>query len=135
MSAALRPVDLPPEAISLIKEGTPKSLGAAPSLAARPEEPEKPKAPTQSQPMAAPGLEPELAGIPPKAKSKMVPGKDPAVAERELLVSMSFRLPEGLLEALLRAASERKIKRLRPFTQQEIVAEALSGWLKRNGYL
>ena len=48
---------------------------------------------------------------------------------------MSIRVPAGLMEALLRAASERKIKRQRPFTQQEIVADALSTWLKRGGYL
>ena len=142
MSAALRPVELPPEAISLIREGSPKSLTAAPGPVALPEElprPEVHAAPEKSQPEAPPAVSPasesESAASSPKAKGKVVQFKEPAPVEREALVSTSFRVPETLLEGLLRAASERKIKRQRPFTQQEIVAEALSTWLKRGGYL
>jgi len=34
---------------------------------------------------------------------------------------------------LLKASSDRKIKKVHPFTQQDIVAEALTDWLKKNG--
>ena len=142
MSAALRPVDLPPEAISLIKEGTPKPLSAVPAPSARLEEAGRPPTPPLAENAAVeaevapvPGPEPEAVGAPPKPKGKVLQPKEPAMAERETLVSMSFRIPEGILGALLRAASDRKIKRQRPFTQQEIVADALSTWLKRGGYL
>lgn len=138
MSAALRPVELTPEAISLIREGSPKSLTAAPGPAAPPEESPRPEilaAPEKSEPEAPPAAESESAASSPKVKGKVAQFKEPAPAAREALVSTSFRVPETLLEGLLRAASERKLKRQRPFTQQEIVADALSTWLKRGGYL
>jgi hypothetical protein len=142
MSAALRPVDLPPEAISLIKEGTPKPLSTVQAPAARLEVVEKPPPPAaaenptiEAESAVAPSPEPEAAGALSKPKGKVMQLKEPTSAEREALVSMTFRLPESILAALLRAASERKIKRLKPYSQQEIVAEALSTWLKRGGYL
>jgi hypothetical protein len=49
-------------------------------------------------------------------------------------VSMTFRLPADLAARLIRAATERKLNRQRPFTQQEIVTEALSGWLSKQGH-
>jgi hypothetical protein len=45
---------------------------------------------------------------------------------------MTFRLPSNIPGALLQASAERKIKKIRPYTQQEIVAEAVSDWLKKN---
>ena len=48
-------------------------------------------------------------------------------------VSITVRLPGSLPPRLLRASVERKLRRETPFTQQEIVAEALEHWLKRNG--
>jgi hypothetical protein len=35
---------------------------------------------------------------------------------------------------LLRASADRNIKKTRPFTQQNIIAEALADWLRKNGY-
>jgi hypothetical protein len=49
------------------------------------------------------------------------------------IVSATFRLPATLPPALLKASSDRKIKKVHPFTQQDIVAEALTDWLKKNG--
>ena len=46
---------------------------------------------------------------------------------------MTFRLPTELPAALLRVAMERKLRREEPFTQQDIVAQALREWLERNG--
>lgn len=47
-------------------------------------------------------------------------------------VSMTFRLPADLSHHLMRAAVERKLKRERPFSQQDIVAEALQDWLRQH---
>jgi transposase InsO family protein len=44
------------------------------------------------------------------------------------LVSMNFRVPASIPAGLLKASSERKMKKTRPFTQQDIVAEALTAW-------
>ena len=56
----------------------------------------------------------------------------PLPLERRGPVSISVRLPPELPSALLRVAMERKLRGERPFTQQEIVAEALREWLERN---
>ncbi len=55
----------------------------------------------------------------------------PAVAGT---VSMSFRLPAQLSVRLIEVAVQRKLRRERPFSQQDIVAEALAAWLKGHGY-
>ena len=44
-------------------------------------------------------------------------------------VSMTFRLPAELSSQLVRASLDRKLKRETPFTQQDIIAQALSFWL------
>ena len=51
------------------------------------------------------------------------------------IVSMTFRLPASLAAQLVGVATERKLQRQRPFTQQDIVAEALRQWFLRNGYV
>lgn len=45
---------------------------------------------------------------------------------------MSFRLPAPLSARLVKASVERKLRRERPFSQQDIVAEALDEWLKHH---
>ena len=50
-------------------------------------------------------------------------------------VSLNVRIEPEISTALLRASMERKIQRLDPFTQRDIVAKALASWLKANGYL
>ena len=45
---------------------------------------------------------------------------------------LSIRLPAEIPQALLRASLDRKLKRIKPWTQQDIVAEALLQWFKRN---
>src|ERR1017187_5240756 len=47
-------------------------------------------------------------------------------------VSMTFRLPSELSSRLIRASVERKLKRERPFSQQDIITQALAQWLERN---
>lgn len=48
-------------------------------------------------------------------------------------VSMTFRLPAELPEALLRVSMSRKLRRAKPWTQQDIVTTAIREWLRRNG--
>lgn len=47
-------------------------------------------------------------------------------------ISMTFRLPTELSARLCSASAERKSRRERPFSQQDIVAEALDEWLERH---
>ena len=47
-------------------------------------------------------------------------------------VPQTYRLPQRLVEDLARAAMERKIKRRKPWSQQDIVAEAIGEWLSHH---
>jgi hypothetical protein len=51
------------------------------------------------------------------------------------LVSVTFRLPQKVSEALMKAATDRKIRRVKPQSQQEIAAAALEKWLKNHDYM
>jgi hypothetical protein len=120
MSAALQ-APLPPEALALIKEGTPKPQTQTPivtvvATTVKPQEPTAPKPASQTD-------------QPPKPKA---PKEKPE--ETVSLVSMNFRVPSSIPQALLKASSERKMKKIRPYTQQDIVAEALTDWLRKGGY-
>ena len=46
-------------------------------------------------------------------------------------VSMTFRLPSDLSARLLRTSLDRNLRRRKPFTQQDIVAEALALWFEK----
>ena len=91
------------------------------------------------EPAPAPVAPPEnsvrrLSAVPAPAAT---PGEStfihsPLPAERRAPVSMTFRLPAELPSALLRVAMERKLRGEEPFTQQDIVAEAVREWLERN---
>ena len=48
--------------------------------------------------------------------------------------NLSVRIDSRIADALLRAMTERRIHRIAPSTQQDIVAEAMVAWLKKNGY-
>ena len=143
MSAALQTPSLPPEAIALIKEGSPKPRVETPVIAAAPkEEPEKTIDLALARDKRAEAAEAEAiakAPVPQEgvkaARPKAVREKEPDLVSGQSYTPMSFRLPPEIPQGLLRASSDRKIKKIRPFTQQEIVAEALSQWLEKNGYL
>jgi hypothetical protein len=127
MSAALKTPELPPEAIALIKEGTPKPLV----------EKRVPEAPVQS---GAGSRDVETEFSPPEAPAARVTRARPVV-QREVEAArfsgtahLSVRLPAEMPQALLRASLDRKLRRVKPWTQQDIVADALMAWLKRNGY-
>lgn len=51
------------------------------------------------------------------------------------VVSLNTRIDPEISAALLTASMQRKIQRLQPFTQQDIVAEALRDWLRKSGFL
>lgn len=70
----------------------------------------------------------------------LLPSLEEREAEPELLpprnlVTLSIRVRPEIPDALLRAATERKLKRHKAYRQQEIAAEALTQWLSRHGYL
>lgn len=117
MADALQPPPLSPEAIALIKQGTPKPQTDSPLVVAV-----KPREVATPAPVAV------TAEPPAKPRAK----KEPPVSASPL-VSVYVRLPLDLSQALLKASMERKMNKIRPFTQQDIIAEALQTWLQKNG--
>ena len=120
MSAALQPPVVPPEAIAIIQQGAAKPLTQNPVVA-----------------VDSAKVQPAGATVAKLADEPQRPAKPRAEKERGVesvaIVSATFRLPATLPPALLKASSDRKIKKVHPFTQQDIVAEALTDWLKKNG--
>ncbi len=139
LSQALQTANLPPAALELIQAGTPRPQSERSVV-------------TESKPMHVPqsdavvvqlsrsaGPEGDIAeaSAPPAPPPKRSPPKEKADEWAAIggTVSASFRLPLEITNALVRAAAERKVKRQKPFTQQEMVAEALAQWLRKNGGL
>jgi hypothetical protein len=95
--------------------------------------------PEKAEGKASPALvtEPQRVAIDP-AEKKEIPASVPVVRQpadeipSPVLVPQTFRLPQRLIEDLARAAIERKIKRRRPWSQQDIVAEAIKEWLRKH---
>jgi hypothetical protein len=112
MSATLQTVELPEDALALIREGAPKSLSSG-KLS------EEHRAPLSSA--ADQSKETRL-----KTDDDQAPGG---------FSNTSFRLPASLQQSLLRVSLERKLKRKKPWTQQDIAIEALELWLKKNASL
>lgn len=126
MSTALQTVDLPPEAADFLRQGTPKPK----TVSALPES-SIPVSVDENQENVE--IRPKLnrvertSNVP---KEKQPP--EPIVPAR--LVSLTVRVPAEIPDNLLRASVDRKLKRQRPSTQQEIAAEAIVQWLHENGY-
>jgi len=55
----------------------------------------------------------------------------PAGRER---VTVTVRLEPEVADALSQASAERKVKRLEPYTQQDIIGDALKQWLQNAGF-
>jgi hypothetical protein len=49
--------------------------------------------------------------------------------------SVNARIDSAVTNALSRASLERRIEQKTPWMQRDIIAEALSEWLKKHGYL
>ena len=104
LADALSPGTLSPEEREFIEAGSPQPQSRRSEVAPKPpsEKAPRPKQRTETE-------EPE--GVVP-------------------LITQSYRLPTALVSTLMRASMERKIARLKPWSQQDIVAEALVAWLK-----
>jgi len=141
MSQALQTASTP-EALAFIKEGTPKPKTAHPVLVPDKEAADRPNvaplpAPEPLEAKTEPGGETKMAEAS-KVKKARAPKeeKDEALSQvPQGFVSSTYRLPAEIPPALVRASADRKIKKIKPWSHQDIVAEALSQWLKKNGYL
>lgn len=124
MRDALKPGNLTDEAKAFLS-GTPSkpTLPEPPSATEPPVEPTPPEPPVVEPPEITETTA-DPTGMALANPSVVVPG----------IVSMTFRLPANLSAQLARVSAERKLRRERPFSQQDIVAEALKHWLLRHGY-
>ena len=96
----------------------------------------KPQAPKpkpkkkETPPMARPAL---------KEKFDQEPSSAPANASQHYSLTgngaINARIDPAITSALLRASTDRRIAGLTPFTQRDIIAEALTEWMKKRGYL
>lgn len=121
---------LSPEEQAFLNKGTP----AQPKPKPKSKPKTKPNPTTRKEEPAMPreALKQEFIPQPPMPAPAMGAGQSFQMAG---VVSLNVRIEPEISTALLRASMERKIQRLDPFTQRDIVAEALASWLKANGYL
>jgi hypothetical protein len=117
MLQAVKPLAIPPKVAAFINEGAPKPGTPNPMI---------------STPalISASGAPKPVTPFEPSRKAK----KELA-GELTPLVSVNVRLPADLSKLLLKASSERKLRKSHPYTQQNIIAEALQNWLHKNGYM
>lgn len=151
MSVALQTSELSPEAIALIKAGTPSpqslrrpldlsvtnTVAAETKVLGQDRETEQWSRQDSSANPMQPGtiaLANETPATPRLGEKPSDEGKTISAAAGASFVSMTVRVPSGLPIRLLRAATDRKINQQSPFTQQEIVAQALEQWLRTHGY-
>jgi hypothetical protein len=116
-----------PEVRDFIEAGTPK-----PQFVQAPSE----RAGEESTALVPEPAETVVAAV--EKKETPVPAPAPGVHQTAaeiplpVLIPQTFRLPQRLVEDLARAAIERKIKRRKPWSQQDIVAEAIKEWLRKH---
>ncbi|OYW23857.1 MAG: hypothetical protein B7Z55_03120 [Planctomycetales bacterium 12-60-4] len=118
---------LTPDEQSFLETG--KTAKAEPKPKSNPEATSK----KENSPMARTALKVDYAqqpSVPMPPPSSVLPQFTMAGA-----VSLNVRIEPEISTALLRASMDRKIQRLDPFTQRDIVADALADWLKKHGYL
>ncbi|HAB17142.1 MAG TPA: hypothetical protein DCE44_11910 [Verrucomicrobiales bacterium] len=117
MSQALQTAELPPEALAIIKEGSPRP------------------APERLREVAPVPIKTEVraAVMPNPIEPSKEAGEVQAIKPRGL-VPLSVRVQGDLADTLLRVAFERKLQRRAPYSQQDIVIQAVTQWLKKNGY-
>lgn len=119
---------LTPEEQSFLEIGKPAKAAPKPKAKAKP----KATSSKETSPMPRTALKQEFAPPP----SALVP-PTPALPQFTMAgaVSLNVRIEPEISTALLRASMDRKIQRLDPFTQRDIVAVALAEWLKKHGYM
>lgn len=96
-----------------------------PQPATKPSVQEEPPAPKSEVPAVA-------REETPTPRKSPAPRKNPAPAAPPVLVSQTYRLPADLVKDLTIAAVARKLERSAPWSQQDIVAEALREWLQKH---
>ena len=120
LSAALQTNSLSDAALDFVKAGSPRPELEPVATAVAPS---KPAAVEEPRPAAN------------SVKRSLRIGEDGDAEAEAGLVSLTVRVPRIVPPGLLLASVDRKLKRQRPWTQQEIVAEALTRWLQEHGYL
>ncbi len=118
MSQALQTVELSDDARAFVAGKVSPPVLEAPTGAT-------PK-PAPASPVPAPPTLPQNGVLKPKPSDSFPSGVG--------IASITVRLPARLPSRLLRASVERKLLREQPFSQQDIVAEALDAWLRLHGY-
>jgi hypothetical protein len=138
---------LSPEAAAFLKAAEPTAAvvttneeEAKPVLTLAPPLEKAPQAPTgeavevQEEPAAEKTGDKERVAKPERErKEKRVVIKEVSEVP-DVLVADSIKLPQALHRRLLRASSERKLDRKKPYTKQDIVAAAIEDWLSKHGY-
>lgn len=121
LSAALQTGSLTGPALDFVKAGSPRAAAEPPTALAPP---------TRSAEVEVPPCPTAERGKPgPRPNEEVLPEPETSLA------SVTVRVPRVVPPGLLRASVDRKLKRQRPWTQQDIVGEALIDWLRRHGYL
>ena len=138
MSEALRTVELPAEAIALIQEGSPRPKAASTILTPKGEVsrsvPVAPSHPVGSVAQTTNGLVADRLEEGSRHATHPRPMRQPEPMPVGGIISITVRVPAEIPARLLRASTDRKLAKVRPCTQQEMVAEALGQWLRKNGY-
>ncbi len=123
---------LTPEEQAFLDKGTPPPSKAKKKPAPKPKPKPKPITQKEETVMARPALKEE---IPQQVTATRQQPQAFAGFSMPGVVSLNTRIDPEISAALLTASMQRKIQRLQPFTQQDIVAEALRDWLRKNGFL
>lgn len=117
---SLQTAELPQEAFRIIQEGSVKSIAARGKVEVHRDDLDQTE-PTEKISLSAKQARP---GVSNESRRALNRG----------LVGISARVSEELAETLMRVSFERRLEQRPPFTQREILVQALNQWLKRNGY-
>jgi hypothetical protein len=88
----------------------------------------------QSTRKTVPPVQQPVASEEQPVQKKPTPAKKlpPSTALPPVLVSQTYRLPADLVKELIKVAVSRKLDRTAPWSQQDIVAEAIRDWLEKH---
>ena len=117
-----------PEVRDFIEAGTPKPQFVHTQTAKKEGEGSPARVPEPTPTALEPEEEKQASAPAPEQGVHQPTGEIPL----PMLIPQTYRLPQRLVEDLARAAIERKIKRRKPWSQQDIVAEAIKEWLRKH---
>jgi hypothetical protein len=118
---------LSPDENAFLKSGTSK-----PKATPRAKPKSQPQKKEQRPMSASPALKENFSDIPAPAHSQ---NRSPTGHSLAGTGAINARIDPGITTALLRASLDRRIDGQTPWTQREIIAEALSDWLRKHGHL